>query len=87
LKIPDANEIRENLANLELKNNLYPSEKKETNYSNYSSNSNYSLDLSRKGSANIENAVYREGFLYKITYSNKLKKLFFKLTGKDFYCN
>jgi len=83
LKIPDKNQTEENFDNSHFKNE----EKIENINSNYSSNSNSSLDFSQINSFNIENSVYREGYLYKITYSNKLKKLFFKLTGKDFYCN
>lgn len=40
------------------------------------------LDQSSK-----ENKIYREGYLLKITYSKRLKKLFFKLCGKHLYCN
>lgn len=34
----------------------------------------------------IEDAKY-EGYLYKVTQTKKLKKLWFKLIGKDLYCN
>ena len=34
-----------------------------------------------------DDAVTHTGYLYKITTSKKLKKIFFKLIGKDIYCN
>ena len=59
--------------------------------SNFSSNStddsHYNL-LKDLTNPNYNQEIhYNEGYLYKITNSNKIKKLFFKLIGKDFYCN
>jgi hypothetical protein len=87
LKIPDENDIQENLANLKLKSNLKPNSDNKSNlHLNYSSNSVSSAESSIRNSISIDNSISREGYLFKITYSNKLKKLYFKLTGKDFYC-
>jgi hypothetical protein len=33
-----------------------------------------------------EGEIKHEGFLYKITQTKKLKKLWFKLSHKDLYC-
>jgi hypothetical protein len=42
-------------------------------------------DNNNNNNNDYNNIQYKEGYLYKITTSNKLKKLFFKLIGKDFY--
>ncbi len=37
-------------------------------------------------SDNEEEEAKNEGFLYKVTQTKKLKKLWFRLIGKDLYC-
>jgi hypothetical protein len=73
---------------LDLKN-IDINENQKSNFSSNSTNEeickNLYKDLSNS-TLNVEKN-YKEGFLYKITTSNKLKKIFFKLIGKDFYCN
>jgi hypothetical protein len=46
------------------------------------------LNISEEESEDeVNDVVQHEGYLYKITHSKKLKKLWFKLVHKDLYCN
>jgi len=58
LKIPDENDIQENLANLKLKSNLKPNSDNKSNlHLNYSSNSVSSAESSIRNSISIDNSI------------------------------
>ena len=51
-----------------------------------SNNSKKDRSLSEDEDDDIKEDIKYEGYLYKLTQTKKLKKLYFKLINRDLYC-
>jgi Ca2+-binding EF-hand superfamily protein len=60
------------------KNNIYPATKYHNQYIN--------INKEEEEDDDIKEDIKYEGYLYKLTQTKKLKKLYFKLINRDLYC-